>query len=216
MPDMRTAQQMDYEYDVFVSYTDDFFGQWLHQHFLPIFEPFLGNALSRPTKIFYDKGKILSGDAWPERLKRSLALSRCLVGIWSPIYFQRTYCMYECIVMLHREKQLGYRTLENPSGLVLPVTVFDGENFPEFAKAIQRSDYTRFARVGEGFARTERYVEFQDITINWVQEVAEAIRKAPPFREEWLKPEWLDGAINSWPDETIKQPNSMFKQPILA
>src|ERR1044071_6771954 len=111
MSELRSAQQMNYEYDVFVSYTDDHVvSQWMHESFLPLFEPFLGNALNRPAAIFYDKVKIQSGDEWRKRLERSVALSRCLVGIWSPIYFQKPYCMRECIVMLYRERQLGYRT----------------------------------------------------------------------------------------------------------
>jgi len=133
---------MVYEYDVFYSYKTGFpFGDWVHEHLLPFLESYLGNALNRNVNLFVDRNGISSGDAWPERIKRALAHSRCLVAVWAPLYFNSLWCRYECAVMLYRERQLGYRTINNPSGLILPINVFDGEHFPDFAQEIQWLDY---------------------------------------------------------------------------
>ncbi len=187
---------MAYEYDVFLSYVRDRpFGDWVHEHFLPFFEPYLRNSLSQPPTIFTDTKGIRPGDEWPQRLKRALARSRCLVAVWLPCYFRSTWCRYECAAMLHRERQLGYRTTANPQGLILPVTIYDGERFPSFTKGIQCLDCTKYARVGYGFSKTERYVEFQDCLAEWVEGVAQAVTSAPLWKEEWQEESWFAEAI---------------------
>jgi TIR domain len=191
---------MAYKYDVFLSYTRAYpFGDWIHEHFFPLFAPYLSNALNRPATVFVDSPGISTGDTWPERLKNALACSKCLIEAWSPSYFYSGWCMYECAIMFHREQQLGYRTINNPSGLVLPINVFDGEHFPPFAKQIQYLDCRRFVRPGSGFTKTERYVEFQDIMITWIDEVARAVNNAPAWMPEWLTKAWLDDIIKTLP-----------------
>jgi hypothetical protein len=88
--------------------------------------------------------------------------------------------------MLERERFEGYRTLTNPCGLVLPVKVADGHHFPAFAREIQHFDCSRFARIGDGFKQTERYVEFQDDIEEWVSQVALAVDSAPEWNQEWV------------------------------
>ncbi len=178
---------MVYEYDVFLSYTTEYpFGTWVHETFLPLFKPYLKNAINREVNIFIDKQEISSGDAIPERIKRALSHSKCMVAMWSPSFFHSKWCMSECAIMLHRENKLGYRTIKNPTGLVIPVNVFDGDNFPEFTKNIKWLDCKNFTRVGEGFKKTERYVDFQDLLIRWVDDVANSIKNAPHWSVEWM------------------------------
>ncbi len=190
--------RMAYEYDVFLSYRTQFpFGKWVHEHLLPFFEPYLENTLNRPVRVFVDREGISTGDAWPQQLKNALAHSRCLVAVWCPSYFGSSWCLAELTVMMYREQQLGYRTISNPSGLVIPIIVHDGEHFPDYARSIQCSDFSRFTRVGYGFTTTERYIEFQDKLVEWVEDVARCINKAPPWRREWLGKEWIDDPITS-------------------
>jgi len=187
-----------YEYDVFVSYVTRFpSGDWVHEIFLPLFKPYLENALNRDVNLFVDKHEISSGDAWPERIKKALAHSKCLVALWLPSYFNSIWCLCECAVMLHRERQLNYQTIENPSGLIIPINLFDGEHFPDFAQQIQYLDCRNFFRVGSGFLKTERYVEFQDVLIEWIDDVANAVNNAPPWSEEWQARQWLDDPIEN-------------------
>lgn len=184
---------MAYEYDVFLSYKRGFpFGDWVHKHFLPFFEGYVEGALNRPLKTFVDTSGIATGDAWPERLKRALGHSRCLVAIWSPQYFHSEWCRRECAVMLHREERLGFRTLDNPAGLVLPVCVFDGEHFPERARNIQYLDCNDYFLVGDSFTMAAEYIRFQQELKSWAFEVAGAIDRAPDWNESWLHPDWTD------------------------
>src|SRR6266481_7597971 len=98
---------MSYEFDVFLSYRNEKpSGTWVHDHFLPYFRPALAEALVRPAEIFVDRTGIHSGQKWPARLKQALAHSRCLIGVWSPMYFRSEWCQCESAVMRHRESKL--------------------------------------------------------------------------------------------------------------
>ncbi len=201
---------MGYYYDAFISYKRGFpFGTWVQETFLPLFEPLLTNALNLPScNVFVDTDEILPGDAWPERLKNALAHSRSLVAIWSPSYFHSEWCKYEFSVMLERENLLGYRTDQNPLGLIIPVSVFDGEHFPIIAQRIQAKDFRAYARVGLGFQKTEKYFEFQNELFNWINQVAQVINQAPPWNENWISaPHVINPMVNSM------QP--LVEQPIL-
>lgn len=187
---------MDYSFDVFVSYSHhEDHAWWVRNVFKRRFETYLANALGRSPKVFYDRPGIESGDAWPERLKGALAQSRILVPVWSVEYFESDWCTAECAVIWHREHKLGYRTLENPQGLIHPIQLYDGDHYPNFASKIQYRSFKRFNRVGEGFLNSPRYSELQDELEEWVEQVAPSIRNAPEWRDEWLSKEWLDDAI---------------------
>jgi hypothetical protein len=108
--------------------------------------------------------------------------------------------------MLFRETQLGFRTVQVPNGLVVPVNVFDGQFFPQRAKVIQWLDCRKFWIVGEGFARTERYVEFQDALRGWSEDVARAIQSAPAWNEHWMTAPWIDVAD----DDLMPPPTTNF------
>ncbi len=210
---------MDYEYDVFVSYSRDFpYGKWVREIFLPLFQGFLKGALNKEPKLYIDE-KIPTGNEWTEDLKNALARSRCLVGIWSPHYFISKWCKSECFVMLHRERTLNFRSLENPDGLIVPVTIQDGDIFPEYAKKIQSAPWHRFARDGNGFKETRRYVEFQDEMLDWVEDVARAIKSAPPWNPEWLSDDLFNKVIPKWVEnskiDTITVEDYKFNRPSL-
>jgi hypothetical protein len=210
---------MPYAYDVFISYSHDYpFGEWVADPFLPMFKGYLKASLGREANLFIDEG-IRIGAAWAETLKNALANSRCMVGVWSPNYFLSEWCRYECIVMLHRERKLQYRTSEKPSGLVVPVSVHDGDRFPDYAQAVQFANWVQFARIGEGFKKTESFVEFQDQLDRFASDVAAAITGAPPWQEEWITDEWLDNAIPEWDklmNTNLKTVITDFAAPSLA
>src|SRR6266404_3089841 len=190
---------MSYTYDVFLSYSHDYpFGEWALDPFLPLFKGYLTAALNREPVVFVDREGITTGSTWPLKLRNALAGSRCMVDIWSPNYFLSRWCRFECTVMLYREQRLGYRTLAKPDGLVIPVAVHDGEKFPDYARSIQYLPWTRYARVGDGFKRTEIYVEFQEKVSSFADDVARAIDNAPSWDANWLSDAWLDEAVPSW------------------
>jgi hypothetical protein len=109
--------------------------------------------------------------------------------------------------MLYREAQRGFRTIKNPAGLVIPVNVFDEQFFPDKARKIEWLDLRDFWIVGEGFVKTERYVQFQDRLRDWSLQVARIIRRAPSWEKAWLTGAWLDV-----PDEELRpKPSRNFR-----
>jgi hypothetical protein len=149
--------------------------------------------MATDTKIsdLQQKTGIVTGDSWPLKLQQAIAQSRCLIPIWSPLYFHSDWCRRECAAMLYRETQTGFRTIANPRGLLAPVNVFDGQFFPAKAKQIQWLECQRFWVIGDGFSKTERYIEFQDILRSWAIDVATVIENAPEWQAAWMDNDWL-------------------------
>ena len=204
---------MAYENDVFLSYlTEKPCGTWVHEHFLPYFKHQLGNALNRQAEIFVDREGIHSGQKWPSRLKQALATSRCLVGIWSPLYFQSEWCRNECAIMHYRELKLGLGTNERPDGLLVGVRVNDGLYFPEYARETHYADFEPFFVDGPGFFRSELHVDFQRAVPSFADAVARVVRLAPDWSADWLTPAWTDDIVA----QVGKPPPPQVNQPILA
>jgi hypothetical protein len=187
---------MGYEYDVFLSYLHEKpSGTWVVQHFLPYFQHQLGNALARRAALFIDRTGIHLGQKWPARLKQALGHSRCLVGIWSPLYFQSEWCLCECAVMRHRETKLGFGTAENTEGLIVGVRVNDGIHFPEYARESQSADMEKYFFDEHGFSQSPLYVDFQKQIAELAREVARVVNNAPPWADEWVSPAWIDEVV---------------------
>jgi TIR domain len=187
---------MDYLYDVFLSYLHEKpCGTWVTQHFLPYFQHQLGNGLARQAKIFIDRTGIHSGQKWPTQLKHALAHSTCLVGIWSPLYFQSEWCQSECAVMLHRESRLSQGTTENSAGLIVGVKVNDGIHFPKFAKETQYTDMEEYFYDEYGFTQSPIYIDFQRKIVELANDVARIVNNAPAWSPEWQSAAWLDDVI---------------------
>lgn len=203
---------MNYEYDVFISYRNDkFFSSWVHDVLYEALEPLLKNALGREVKIFLDREEITSGDDWRKRIQKALATSRCMIPVLIPDYFNREWCLREFAVILHRQRELGYNTTKNPTGLMLPIHLFDGDLFPDYTKNIQAKIFNDYFYPSEGFSKMPIYNEFFKEMREWVFEIAETIKNAPEWNDEWLTQKWLDE-----PYEQLKaQHSEPNKKPIL-
>lgn len=189
---------MAYEYDVFISYRCKFpHGRWVIDTFLPLFKPFLEDALNvKEVKIFVDVEDIKSGQAWDSKIRNALIRSRILIPILSPAYFHSDWCKREFAFIDYRQIRCGYMTDENPDALIVPIRIFDGDSFPQYVKGrVQIRDFTNFSRVGIEGAQVPRYIEFQDNLLSWVNDVALAYNRAPVWNDEWMNPEWIE---NSW------------------
>lgn len=194
---------MAYNHDLFVSYMhDETMQDWVLHHFLPFVRSFVGNALNRPINVFLDRDGIAAGDAWPRRLQNALAHSRALLPVWTPLYFHSAWCRRELAVMMHRERQLGYRSAVRPEGIVVPVNVFDGDFFPDAARKIEWLDCRDYWLIGEGFKKTEKYIQYQDLLRKWAVDAAKAIAAAPAWNPEWIDDPWFavpDGDLQPKP-----------------
>ena len=189
---------MSYEFDIFLSYNRKFpHGEWVEDVFYPLFKPYLEDALNKDINIFKDTEEIKGGSAWKNKIKSALAHSKCMVAIWSPAYFRSEWCMKEYAVINYRQNKLGYLTNENPSGLVIPVQLFDGIHYPQFAKDIQALDCREYNRVGNGMKQTTLYSDFQGLLQKWVTNIAGVIDGVPDWDSTWLEASWLDDPFDN-------------------
>ena len=183
----------NYQYDVFISYPQyNLIKSWLSEYFFTIFFDSMFHGLGREPKIFVDKEEISSGDSLNIKIQQALATSKTLLPIWSPMYFHRPWCRKELNFMLKRERLLGYRTNKNSGGLILPIVVGDGKHFPEPIKDITYRDFRDYFIDGDGFRKSEKYMEFQSEVREWTEDIVSVIQDICPWNKEWLDDDFED------------------------
>lgn len=171
---------MPYEHDIFISYrrnTETL--AWIKRHFEPLLKLRVGLELGRDTDVYLDE-QLESGTTWPVQLARELAASRILIPLWTKTYFNSIWCTEEMGHMVSREEETGRRSRDNPSGLIIPTIIHDGEQFPPNLSHMQRIEIQRFfnVRMREDSPRAE---ELDDVINGAAQGIANAISSATPY-----------------------------------
>ncbi len=177
----------DYMYDVFVSYRHKPpMLDWVHNHFQPLLMQWLPNFMpyNHQTKIFIDL-QIETGAEWPLKLRQALSMSRCLLPIWSPQYFQSSWCQAELQTMLRREQLLGLRTGENPSGLIYAVLFAGAQYLPSEVLTIQFKDLSKWNCPWMVFKKNVQYVNLDKQVQKLCQDLANMIQSAPVWQSDW-------------------------------
>jgi hypothetical protein len=173
--------EADYQYDVFFSYKRHSltleWTAWVNARL----QFFLSMELGREANVFFDARAIETGDCWPERLKQAIRSSRCLVGVWSPLYFQSGWCCSEWRSFRERERLLELV----PNGLIAPLRYHDGEHFPEDARGVQWIDVAPYTSTSAAFWKSERAIELEDRVKDLARQVAVIVARAPVFQEDW-------------------------------
>jgi len=196
---------MAYEYDIFLSYNRQFpYGEWVNEIFYPLFKPYIDEALNKDVKIFKDSEEIKTGNDWTLKIRNALIKSRMMVSIFTPAYFRSEWCMREFSTIYYRQKSLGFLTLQNPTGLIVPVKIFDGQHFPEYACNLQMLNCIAYNRVGAGVKQTPLYIDLQGKLQDWVNDVADAFDKTPDFNSEWMNEDWVEKPFEKM--NTVKLP----------
>lgn len=168
----------DYQYDVFFSYKrDSRSADWM-KRVQSTFEYWLSEELGRPALVFIDSSEIEAGDRWPTRLHQALKSSRCMVGVWTPAYFQSKWCHSEWKSFRAREDLLGL----NSHGLIAPLRYHDGEHFPEEARAVQWTDVAPYNSTMPAFWAGQGAVDLEDTLKGFVKKVARMVGAAPAFQ----------------------------------
>jgi hypothetical protein len=175
-----------YEWDIFISYRrmDENWVNWtkvFHETLHSIVQP----ALNRPLKIFVDH-TIENGATWPLTLARALATSRALLPVLSRNYFDSDWCKIELGLMMKRESLAGYRSLERPGGLIVPISIDDGDQFPDEVQAIQASDFHAFGSpILAKYSPLHERLGQQLLTLK--DSIVNAIASPPKFDATWPK-----------------------------
>jgi hypothetical protein len=175
----------DYLHDIFISYRrwDEDWIRWTEKNFVrplrALLRPGLGNV-----KIFVDT-QIESGTSWPLRLAKALACSKILVPVLSRDYFQSDWCRLELALMLERERLTGFCCRSNPTGLILPIVIDDGDCFPPEIQAIQtKQKFHDFANPCMCLD-SPKQEHFAGAIKAWLPDIELALGQVPPFDPNW-------------------------------
>lgn len=199
---------MAYQYDVFISYRSTS-RQWLRELFLPTFRHFLEEEVGKDVRIFVDWHDIQTGNAWNERLRNGLLYSKCLVSLLLPTYFESNWCKKEFAVFEHRSRQNGMLSLAIPEGLIIPVVLHSGREFPDVVRSIQYRDYGKFYVPNiEGFKNLKKYPQLQEEIKDLVRVVAQTLQNTPQWHPDWQQDNWLEVSTDhlAIPVFTVQQP----------
>ncbi len=164
---------MPYKYDVFFSYKRQKSTEIWYLGVKEKLEIWLEQELQRNVTIFYDTEDIRSGMRWRQKIASALSESRCMVCLWSPLYFRSKWCVAEWQTFEARGEQCNRE-------LVVPARFHDGEHFPPSAKAVQRRDFSRFTSTSPKFWDSELALLFEQEELkDFAMEIAEIIKNAP-------------------------------------
>src|SRR5690242_4522753 len=185
---------MAYQHDIFISYKRDYIGdRWLIEQFLPHFRKFVANDISAfcpdraPLPIFFDQTNlpgsahhmglegIEPGEEWKPRLSTALEHSRCLVALCTPLYFRSPWCAIEW-------ETFAQRARSTDKTLIVPVSIHDGDSFPEHARRLQFVNLARYwiDRLDHDH---NLYSPFQQEVRSLAERVARVVASAPQFAE---------------------------------
>jgi hypothetical protein len=172
----------DYDWDIFVSYKrhERMIG-WLTEVVEHIAYWTMQELGGRPPRVFYDKSTLDDGGRWPDNLRQAMQTSRCMVGIWSPDYFQSHWCVSEWKSFRRREMMAGVARGE----LIAPIRYHDGRWFPAEAAEIPPFDLSQYTYTIESFWRTPRAVELEERLKTFSQHLAAVVERAPAFDAMW-------------------------------
>lgn len=179
---------MAYQYDVFVSYKREPYDSqlitpWLFEVLRRI-EYWLKQELGgHGVRFFVDQKSVEVGARWPDTLRDALLRAKCLLPVWSPEYFQSSWCLAEWRSFLAREQL--HREKDPRCRLIVPIKFHDGVWFPDEAKQVQQLDLCPYAATTEAFWRSPRADELDRHLMDFVPMLAEAVDSAPPFDPNW-------------------------------
>lgn len=155
--------------DVYISYRHSTITrQWLRE-FTPLFSAWLTEALGRPAIVFLDEAQAQVDEHWSESLRDAASRSRCFLALLTNTYFTYEFTRSEWDAACR----------ERASTVV--ALWFQGEltQFPPEAQSLQMHDFRAFSYIGEGFTRSDKYVEFQQRVQFLATEVARVLPSLP-------------------------------------
>ena len=197
---------MDYKYDIFISYRrDNLTRQWIEEHLVPLLKLHIKLELGRDILIYIDE-QLEFGTTWPISLGKALGESRTIIPLWTKRYLDSIWCTCEIGHMLERESKTGFRTIDNPNGLVFPIIIHDGDTMPVHLNTIQKVEIQDCFNVR--MSTNSPKAEVLDDKLRPLGKVfADAIINAPKWQQDW---QIL--AVNSFVEQYHKSTESIQSQ----
>ncbi len=179
LPHERAESSPDHEYDVFLSY-DEEFEYWVKDPFLKEFPRLLEHFLEEKPRIY----QVRHGEPWTPQLKAKLRRSCCIVPIWCPGRFTSDWWTHECAVMFARETRLRALCPGQDMRLIFPVVISDCKTKPQLGSGLEIPTQSKLDNIldciipGTALKRTPKYGELVDKMQRWIQisAVSETIR----------------------------------------
>ncbi len=148
------AAQTDQPVDVFVDYTDvGIVRDWMRE-FVPLLRTWLSESAGRDVG-FAESTQMPPGADWSRWARERMARASLVVVIATPRYLASADRMSGLSDILR-----GERSQSSVFVLTLDRNVM--EQAPGWLRDYQTFDFSDLAYVGEGFSKSERYIEFQD------------------------------------------------------
>jgi TIR domain len=179
----------DYKNDVFVSYTHlGAVYKWV-PYLYDLLEDWLPYHLSYKPMIYIDR-QLETGIHWPSELQQELKVSRCLLAIWSQVYFNSPWCIAELESFRAREHLLGIGKGQKTLGLIYPVLFTKPlekppEYLPSKLRKVQYIDLSDWTITSPGFASTALHVDFEQQVKKLCPVLAKMIKSAPKWQADW-------------------------------
>jgi hypothetical protein len=163
-----SAAKVGVPVDVFLSYEHSALTSGWLREFLPLFVSWLKEGIGREPNVF-DPERLLEFQALPPETLQALNSTRCFLPILTPSYFHSEFCLVEL------------RKFIELQGPILPIILHPivwPSEFQDMVK-IQSADFSEFVFIGEGFTKTEHYIEFQKKLRSFAQDVTKIITHSP-------------------------------------
>lgn len=162
---VASSQKASDTIDVFLSYEHSALTSGWLREFVPLLVSWLKEGIGREPSVFNQDQMDEFQSLQPETLE-ALTSARCFLPILTPSYLRSESCLME----LRKFIELNRPILP----IVLHPLVGWPDEFQNMAK-LQVADFTEFIYIGEGFTKTEQYVEFQRKLRMFAQEVTKSL-----------------------------------------
>jgi hypothetical protein len=162
--DARTAMSNSGPYDVFISHSAGGISTGWLREFIPLFTAWLTEMLGRDAKVLFSPLDAAFDSVTD--FKEELASARCMVAILTPSYFRsnNTRSEWDSFAL-------------SPTRALIPVLLHKSDGYPPEVQSLQQFDFSEYAYLGEGFSKTERYIDFQAAVRKLVEVIAEVIKQ---------------------------------------
>lgn len=87
--------------------------------------------------------------------------------------------------MRQREEALGFRTEDNPKGLILPLRFQDGEHFPDSARRMSDIDVSDWTVPDPSYAKSAEIADLHRAIGRIAKSLATILQHVPQAREDW-------------------------------